>query len=160
MDGASPPRDTALSQAFRVSCATTNGGWRPQPNGWVAGAGPEGRLTEFTCRVVFESDCGEQVGMTGIDEVIEGRAVAPLREADATLGVIERFRCVVATVPNEIAVIDGDRHVSFAEVAAEAAAVRAAVRGQQLPPGTPVAVLHTHSAGAVSTIVGALASGH
>ena len=98
--------------------------------------------------------------MGGIDRAIVGRAVAPLCEADAAYGVVARFRSVVAAMPAEVALSDLDREVTFAEVAAEAAAVRAAVVGQRLPAGVPVAVLHAHSVGAVSTILGVMASGH
>lgn len=87
-------------------------------------------------------------------------AVAPLCEADARFGVIERFRRVVDAGPREPALVDSDRSVSYAEVAAEAAAVRAAIAGQYLPAGAPVAVLHRHTAGAVTALLGVLASGH
>jgi acyl-coenzyme A synthetase/AMP-(fatty) acid ligase/thioesterase domain-containing protein len=73
--------------------------------------------------------------------------------------VVERFRSVVASAPSERVVIDGQREVSFAEVALEAASVRVAVTDQRLPAGAPVAMLYPHSAGAVSTILGVLASG-
>jgi acyl-coenzyme A synthetase/AMP-(fatty) acid ligase/thioesterase domain-containing protein len=98
--------------------------------------------------------------MTGMRDVFVGRAVAPLSEADAVYGVIERFHTVVSALPFEVAVTDEERDLTFTQVAGEAAAVRAALAAAGLPPGAPVAVLHSHSAGAVSTILGVLASGY
>ena len=103
--------------------------------------------------------------MTGNDAVAAAqragrRAVAPLARGDAGRGVVARFREVVEAGPGVPALIDAGGAVSYVEVAGRAAAVRAAVARQGLAAGAPVAVLHGHDAGAVTTILGVLASGH
>jgi acyl-coenzyme A synthetase/AMP-(fatty) acid ligase/thioesterase domain-containing protein len=84
----------------------------------------------------------------------------PLSAADAEHGVVPRLRAVVTATPDAVAVVDAGGPVTFARLAAHAAAVLNAVRDAVGPGTEPVAVLHTHDAGAVAAILGVIASGH
>jgi acyl-coenzyme A synthetase/AMP-(fatty) acid ligase/thioesterase domain-containing protein len=84
----------------------------------------------------------------------------PLSAADAQRGVIPRFRDVVSAAPDAVAVVDASGPVTYSRLAAHAAAVLSAVRDAVGPGDRPVAVLHSHDAGAVAAILGVLASGH
>ena len=90
------------------------------------------------------------------------RPVAPIGQGDVAGGVLARFREVVQAQPAAVAVADAARSLSFADLAAEAAGVRArltdGLRG--IPAGEPVALLCGHHAGAVAAVLGVLASGH
>lgn len=97
---------------------------------------------------------------TSHEDVIGVRRSAPLSEADADQGVIARFQAVVGAMPHEPAVVDDERSLTFLHVAEGAAALRMAIRDRSIPAGAPVAVLHTHTVGAVAAILGVLASGH
>jgi acyl-coenzyme A synthetase/AMP-(fatty) acid ligase/thioesterase domain-containing protein len=112
------------------------------------------------------------------------RAVAELSAAHASGGVIERFREVLLAQPQELAVTDGARQVTFAALAAEAATLLTAIRADlerqpiavetaetsdgpdQFTPGqyihgrAPIALLHSHDAGAVAAVLAVIASGH
>ena len=84
----------------------------------------------------------------------------PLSAADAEHGVVPRLRAVVTAMPDAVALVDAGGPVTFARLAAHAAAVLNAVRDAVGPGIEPVAVLHTHDAGAVAAILGVIASGH
>ena len=84
--------------------------------------------------------------------------LAPLTSADAPSGVLTRFAAVLSALADEPAVIDGELTYTFTRLAAEAAAVRAAVLAHTAP-GRPVGVLHPHRCTAVAAILGVLASG-
>lgn len=99
-----------------------------------------------------------QQGM-GANDNGRGARLRPLAADDAAAGVIARMRVVVDAIGDELAVSDDTREVSFAELATEAAAVRRAL-GERHEQGTPVAVLHPHTASAVATILGVIASGN
>ncbi|MBL8931205.1 MAG: alpha/beta fold hydrolase [Kineosporiaceae bacterium] len=102
--------------------------------------------------------------LPGLDAATARRAVQPISMDDAPDGVLPRFRAVLAAQPHEIAVADAERHLTYRGLAAEAAAVLRAVRGAgtagRLPEGAPIALLHPHEPGAVSSLLGILASGH
>lgn len=94
------------------------------------------------------------------------RPVRPLAHEDAAGGVVARFRDVATAAPGWTAVVDGDRLVTFRQLAEQAAGVRAEV-GRRLDRAedthgrrVPVAVLQGHTARAVGTILGVIASGH
>lgn len=99
------------------------------------------------------------------------RAVAALDHADAAAGIIARFKTVVTSIPDAVAVTDDHRAATFARVAAEAAGVRCHIESRFGAVGSagafdaegravPVAVLQGHTVRAVSTILGVIASGH
>jgi acyl-coenzyme A synthetase/AMP-(fatty) acid ligase/thioesterase domain-containing protein len=100
------------------------------------------------------------------------RKVEPLTADSARDGVLGRFQAVLAAQPEALAVTDGDRQWTFAQVAVEAGrtltTLRTALTGPSGPgspsgpvePGEPVALLHSHDAGAVSSLLALLASGH
>jgi acyl-coenzyme A synthetase/AMP-(fatty) acid ligase len=88
------------------------------------------------------------------------RPVVPLNTTSFQDGVIGRFQQVLGRQPDAVAVTDPHRELTFAQLAAEAAAVLATIR-TVLPEGPePVALLHTHDASAVSALLGTVASGH
>jgi acyl-CoA synthetase (AMP-forming)/AMP-acid ligase II/thioesterase domain-containing protein len=91
---------------------------------------------------------------------LPARGPAPLSAAHAEAGVIPRLREVVTATPDGVAVVDASGPVTFARLAAHAAAVLVAVRDAVGHGTEPVAVLHGHDAGAVAAIVGIVASGH
>ena len=84
----------------------------------------------------------------------------PLSATDAEHGVVPRLRAVVTAMPDAVALVDAGGPVTFARLAAHAAAVLNAVRDAVGTGLEPVAVLHTHDAGAVAAILGVIASGH
>ncbi len=92
------------------------------------------------------------------------RSVPPLSMTDADAGVLARLRKVVTAQPEAVAVADGSRRLTFAQLTTEAAAVRRAVldavRDAGTGPGEPVALLYPHETGAVPALFGVLASGH
>ena len=93
------------------------------------------------------------------------RPVAPLGIRNLNDGLIGRFHQVLRAQPDAIAVTDADREVSFAQIGAEAARVLEAIWAELGPPDAdlepePVALLHSHNAGAVSALLGIVASGH
>lgn len=99
------------------------------------------------------------------------RALAALDHADAATGIIARFKTVVTSIPNAVAVTDDHRQATFARIAAEAAGVRCHIDNRFGAVGSsgafdaegravPVAVLQGHTVRAVSTILGVIASGH
>ncbi|MFZ0161259.1 MAG: hypothetical protein WAL50_19690, partial [Kineosporiaceae bacterium] len=65
-----------------------------------------------------------------------GRAVRELAIGDAAGGVLPRFRAVLEAQPEALAVADGDRSLTYAQLAAEAVGVLRAVRGA-VPAGAP-----------------------
>jgi len=103
------------------------------------------------------------------------RPVVPLNAASAPDGVIGRFREVLRAQPDVVAVTDSTRELTFAQVAAEAAGVLQALQAvvgsapsrfvsageSGLGSGPePIALLHSHDAGAVCALLAVLASGH
>lgn len=97
---------------------------------------------------------------------VSQRAVRPLSADDAAAGVVARFREVATAIPQETAVVDGARSITFGQLAAEAAGVRREVHRRlqravdEQGRRVPVAVLQGHTARAVATILGVIASGH
>lgn len=83
-------------------------------------------------------------------------AVTPLTGDDAAAGVLPRFRRVLEQVPQASAVVDEVDAWTFARLAQEAAAVRAAVATAD---ASPVAILFPHRVQAVAAVLGVLASG-
>ncbi len=89
-----------------------------------------------------------------------GVGVAELTEDELSAGIVDRFRTVVTAMPDRLAVTDEHEELSYAQLAARAARVLAAVRGADLPAGQPVGMLAGHDVGAVAALLGVLASGH
>ena len=98
-------------------------------------------------------------GQSGPDVTSRQGPLAALREEEAEAGVVPRLQAVVEAQPDAVAVADARRRITFAELAAGAALVRGRVLAAAAP-GEPVAVLHSHDAGAVVVALGVLASGH
>jgi acyl-coenzyme A synthetase/AMP-(fatty) acid ligase/thioesterase domain-containing protein len=88
------------------------------------------------------------------------RPVAPLTGRSHQDGVIDRFRQVLQAQPDAVAVTDATRELTFAQVAVEAAGVLSAVRAAVGPTSEPIALLHSHDAGAVCALLAILGSGH
>ncbi|WP_226344199.1 AMP-binding protein [Agilicoccus flavus] len=86
------------------------------------------------------------------------RDLIPLSDADAAGGVVARFRTVVGAIPDAVAVTDSEGALTYADLAAQAAAVRAGV-DRRTPADAPVAVLFGHTTAAVAAILGVIASG-
>jgi len=91
----------------------------------------------------------------------------PLDATDVPDGVLPRLRTVVRTRPQAVAVLDGDRTLTFTELAGRACAVAEAVRraAREAPAAAsegpaPVTVLCGHDAAAVATLLGVVLSGH
>ncbi|WP_284305742.1 alpha/beta fold hydrolase [Mobilicoccus caccae] len=87
-----------------------------------------------------------------------GTRLAPLTANDAAGGVLERFATVLTALPDEVAVADSDGDMTLAQLADEAAAVKAAVVAHTMPDD-PVAIVFAHRRDAVASILGVLASG-
>ncbi|MGY1746118.1 alpha/beta fold hydrolase [Blastococcus sp. SYSU D00695] len=97
-----------------------------------------------------------------------GRPVAPPTPADADAGLLARLATVIAAQPEEVALSDGRRSVTFGEVAVLAARTARAVARLDLrrwSPGVPddrvdpVAVLAAHRVETVAAVVGVIAAG-
>ncbi len=97
--------------------------------------------------------------MTSSDDVLTGtRPVAAISDADARAGTLARFAAVMQAQPDLVAVADEGGRLSYRELAAAAAAVRADLAGSA--GRRPVALLHSHDRGAIAAVFGVLASGH
>ncbi len=92
--------------------------------------------------------------------VSTGRAVPALTVAEAEAGILPRLRTVALSQPDAVAVADAGGELTYVQVAVQAAATLAAVRVLALPDGAPVCLLHSHTRGAVSALLGIVASGH
>jgi len=106
----------------------------------------------------------------------ERRPVSPISMDDPADGVLPRFRTVLTSQPDAVAVAGPDRSLTYAGLAAEAAAVLRTIRQidgvrgldgpaasegpARIAPQDPIALLHPHEPGAVSALLGILASGH
>ena len=112
--------------------------------------------------------------MTSSNDVTTGsRPVAQISDDDAPAGVLARVAAVVQAQPDLVAVADEGGGLSYRELAAAAAAVRADLAQLATPASTadgdaatatdrrrPVALLHSHDRGAIVAVFGVLASGH
>jgi acyl-coenzyme A synthetase/AMP-(fatty) acid ligase len=84
-------------------------------------------------------------------------APGELSRQDIEAGVVPRLHALIRTRPSAIAAADERRRVTFAELARQAATVRAAVRAT--PGRGPVGLLHGHDSGAAGALLGIIASG-
>ncbi|HEX2810051.1 MAG TPA: AMP-binding protein, partial [Kineosporiaceae bacterium] len=96
------------------------------------------------------------VGSAGSSPAASGQA-GELSRQDVAGGVVPRLHALIKTRPYAIAAADGRRRVTFAELARQAATVRATVRAA--PGRGPVGLLHGHDSSAVGALLGILASG-
>jgi len=85
--------------------------------------------------------------------------VPPLTVGEADAGILPRLRTVMLSQPDAVAVADSAGELTYAQVAGQAAGTLAAVRALALPGGEPICLLHSHTRGAISALVGIVASG-
>jgi acyl-coenzyme A synthetase/AMP-(fatty) acid ligase/thioesterase domain-containing protein len=102
------------------------------------------------------------------------RPVPPMVAADTVRGIVPRFRSVVETQPELLAVADGRTDLSYAQLAVSAAQVLADLRDtlEELRPQPvrlgpdvfdsvePVAMLFSHEVWAVAALMAVIGSGH
>jgi nonribosomal peptide synthetase DhbF len=81
-------------------------------------------------------------------------------ELDAAAGtLVRRFADQVVATPDAVAVVDGDRRLSYRDLAAAAQEVRRQLAGAGVPPGTLVGLRMPRCAEVVAAILGILAHG-
>lgn len=99
----------------------------------------------------------ESVGEPALDP-----RLAELTEHELAAGIVPRFRTVVETIGDRVAVSDADEELTYAQLAARAAHVLAGLRAAatDLPPDQPIGMLCGHDVGAVATLLAVIASGH
>lgn len=101
--------------------------------------------------------------MTASTETSEsfGR-VSELDESELAAGIVARFRTVVLSRPDRVAVSDTDAELTFAELAEQSARILTSLRqaAADLPAGEPVGMLCGHECAAVATLLAVIASGH
>ena len=87
-------------------------------------------------------------------------ATLPFAETEITGTIAARFQCVVAGLPDQLAVLANDGAFSYRAIDHIAERVARAIGGQQLPNSGPIAILLPQSAQTLAALLGCLKAGY